>query len=98
MRLSGARSFSRSASLLVRSYARVLEKEADSVHLSDLLSLDSPSGEDRWRNLFRQRGYIEGHKAVFEFRWAGERFEKLPALADELVRLRVDVIMTAGIE
>ena len=50
--------------------------------------------EDAWRIPFRQRGYIEGQNAVFEFRHAGERFERLPALVEELVRLKVDIIMT----
>src|SRR5262245_33014051 len=42
-------------------------------------------GEDTWRTAFQQRRYVEGQNAVFEFRHAGEQFERLPALADELV-------------
>jgi len=38
-------------------------------------------GEDTWCTAFRQRGFVEGHNALFEFRHAGERFEALPALA-----------------
>lgn len=56
----------------------------------------SATTENRWRTLFRQRGYVEGQNAVFEFRYAGERFERLAALADELVRLKVDIIMTGS--
>ena len=48
--------------------------------------------EDAWRTPFRQRGYVEGQNTVFEFRYAGERFERLPALAEELVRLKVDIM------
>jgi hypothetical protein len=33
---------------------------------------------------------------LFEFRHAGERFEALPALADELVQAKVDIIITAS--
>ncbi|MBL8699334.1 MAG: ABC transporter substrate-binding protein [Alphaproteobacteria bacterium] len=40
-------------------------------------------------------GYIEGRSAVFERRWADGRFERMPALAEELVRLRCDVIIAS---
>src|SRR5215470_9739397 len=50
-------------------------------------------GEDTWRTAFRHRGYVEGQNALFEFRHAGERFERLPELAEELVRAKVDVII-----
>lgn len=53
-------------------------------------------GEDTWRTAFRQRGYVEGQNTLFEFRHAGERFEALPALADELVHAKVDIIITAS--
>ena len=53
-------------------------------------------GEDTWRTAFRQRGYVEGENTLFEFRHAGERFEALPALADELVHAKVDIIITAS--
>ncbi|MBI4629804.1 MAG: ABC transporter substrate-binding protein [Candidatus Rokubacteria bacterium] len=39
-------------------------------------------------------GYREGQNAIFHDRYAEGRFERLPALAAELVRLRVDVIIT----
>ena len=52
-------------------------------------------GEDTWRTAFRHRGYVEGQNTHFEFRHAGERFEALPALADELVHAKVDIILTA---
>ena len=38
-------------------------------------------------------GYVEGRNIVFERRYADGSLERLPALADELVRLRVDVIV-----
>jgi hypothetical protein len=52
-------------------------------------------GEDTWRTAFRQRGYVEGQNTFFEFRHAGEHFERLPELADELVRAKVDIIIAA---
>src|SRR5262249_16153903 len=53
-------------------------------------------GEETGRTAFRQRGYVEGQNTLFEFRHAGERFEALPALADELVHAKVDIINTAS--
>ena len=44
----------------------------------------------------RERGYHEGRNLTIEARWAGDATDKLPALAQELVNLRVDVICTAG--
>jgi ABC-type uncharacterized transport system, periplasmic component len=44
----------------------------------------------------RERGYVDGKNASFEFRFADNDYNKLPALAIELVSLRPDVIYTAG--
>ncbi len=41
-------------------------------------------------------GYVEGKNVSFEFRYAEDDYKRLPALAAELVRLRPDVIYTAG--
>jgi putative tryptophan/tyrosine transport system substrate-binding protein len=40
-----------------------------------------------------ERGYAEGQNIVIEFRAANGEFERFPALASELVRLKVDVIL-----
>lgn len=44
----------------------------------------------------RDLGYVEGKNIVIEFRWADGKYERLPGLAAELVRLNVDVIVTHG--
>jgi putative ABC transport system substrate-binding protein len=44
----------------------------------------------------RDLGYLEGKNLVIESRWAEGKFDRLPELAAELVRLNVDVILTAG--
>src|SRR5262245_16724390 len=44
----------------------------------------------------REFGWIEGQTIVIEQRNAEERYERLPELAADLVRLRVDVIVAAG--
>jgi putative ABC transport system substrate-binding protein len=43
-----------------------------------------------------QAGYVEGRNVVVEYRWAQGRMETLPALAAELVRRPVDVIVATG--
>jgi len=44
----------------------------------------------------RDLGYVEGKNIAIEFRWAEGKYERLPELAAELVRLKVDIIMTHG--
>ena len=41
-------------------------------------------------------GYVEGRNVTIEYRWAEGRFERLPELAGDLVRHRVDAIATPG--
>jgi putative tryptophan/tyrosine transport system substrate-binding protein len=56
----------------------------------------SQSHSDAFRQGLRDLGYLEGQNIVLEDRWAGGNPERLPALAAELVRLPVDVIVTGG--
>jgi putative ABC transport system substrate-binding protein len=44
----------------------------------------------------RELGWVEGKNVVFEYRYAENRLERLPGLAADLVRLKVDVIAAAG--
>ena len=51
---------------------------------------------DALRKGLRELGYIEGQNLVMEYRSADGRAESFPALAADLVRLNVDVIVTRG--
>jgi putative tryptophan/tyrosine transport system substrate-binding protein len=53
-------------------------------------------GRQLLRRELRQLGYIEGKNLVFEVRSAEGKIDRFPALADELVRLKVDVILATS--
>jgi putative ABC transport system substrate-binding protein len=48
------------------------------------------------RRRLRELGYVEGKNIVIEYRYAEGKVERIPDLAAELVRLKVDVIVTSG--
>jgi len=65
------------------------------------LNFASPES-DAWRLTglrrgLNQTGYVEGRNLMIEYRWAGNRADRLPALAADLIQLRVAVIVTAGL-
>lgn len=49
-----------------------------------------------FREGLRALGYVEGQNIQIEYRWLEGRYERLPALIDELLALKVDVLVTAG--
>jgi putative ABC transport system substrate-binding protein len=51
---------------------------------------------EAFRQGLREFGYVEGKNIVIEFRSAEGKFDRLPDLAAEIVRLKVDVIVTSG--
>jgi ABC-type uncharacterized transport system substrate-binding protein len=55
----------------------------------------SDAGRESFRREFRSLGYVEGKNIVFEYRSADDQLDRLTALADELVRLKVDVLLAS---
>ena len=51
---------------------------------------------EAFRQGLRELGYVEGKNIVIEYRYADGNLDRLPALAAELVRLRVDIIVSSG--
>ena len=51
---------------------------------------------DAFRQEMSKLGWIEGKNITIEYRFAEEKFERLPELAADLVRLKVDLIVVSG--
>jgi putative ABC transport system substrate-binding protein len=76
-------------------------QSAGKVYRIGFLGTTSPRGPhgafvDAFRESLRERGYVEGKNLTIEYRWAESNYDRLPALADELVRLKVDLLLTHG--
>jgi putative tryptophan/tyrosine transport system substrate-binding protein len=73
-------------------------QQAEKVWRIGLLSPESlqPGLLEEFRDELRKLGYVEGKNVVIEVRHAEGKTERLPALADELVQRRVDVILAVN--
>jgi putative ABC transport system substrate-binding protein len=75
-------------------------QQAGKVYRIGMLETTSPAlnaaNLDAFRRGVRELGYVEGQNFTIEYRSADGRRERFPDLAAELVRLKVDVILTRG--
>jgi putative ABC transport system substrate-binding protein len=80
--------------------ARPLLAQRKSMPVIGFLSSDSPGPAASYLPAFRQglseAGYVEGQNVAIEYRWAEGHYDRPPALAADLVRQGVDVIVTSG--
>jgi putative tryptophan/tyrosine transport system substrate-binding protein len=79
-----------------------LATEAQSVAKTPRIGILNPAFDphpplEAFRQGLHDLGYVDGHNIVLEYRFADGRFERLPELAVELVRLQVDVILAVGV-
>jgi putative ABC transport system substrate-binding protein len=77
-----------------------LSQQAGKVRRIGYLTTGSASSSTLTRRAFldglRQLGYVEGQNVLMEYRYADGRNERLPELAADLVRLKVEVIVVSG--
>jgi ABC-type uncharacterized transport system substrate-binding protein len=88
------------ASAIAAPWPSLGQQRPVNVHRIGFLGATSIAGYksrvDAVRAGLRDLGYVEGKNLVIEFRWADGVYDRLPNLAAELVRLKVDVIVTGG--
>jgi putative ABC transport system substrate-binding protein len=80
--------------------ARALRAQQKAMPVIGYLNSASPGPAGPYVAAFRQgvseTGYVEGKNLGIEYRWAEGRYDRLPALAADLVGRRVDLIVTSG--
>jgi putative ABC transport system substrate-binding protein len=87
------------ASLLVAPLTNHAQKPAKVWRIGYLSNGTRPPNEAPpapFRQALEELGYVDGKNVTYLSRWSETKFERLPALAAELVGLQVDVILTMG--
>ena len=65
-------------------------------YLAPTFPSSAPVRREALRQGLRELGYVEGKNIVIEWRFAEDKADRLAGLAAELVRLKVEVIVTSG--
>jgi putative tryptophan/tyrosine transport system substrate-binding protein len=65
-------------------------------YMSSLLPAAESTRIESFRAGLRELGYVEGKNIAVEYRWAEGKFDRLPGIAAEFVRQKVDIIVTGG--
>src|SRR5688572_91030 len=84
-------------SLLILGFAEAQQPKVPRIGFLAVVSPSQLSARvDAFRQGLRELGYIDGKNLVIEYRWADGKFDQMPHLAADLVRLKVDIIVTGG--
>jgi putative ABC transport system substrate-binding protein len=86
--------FTLSAMIVALSFPAEAQQPAKVPMIGWLGERGSGSGRESFRRQFRELGYVQGKNIAIEYRYAENKLDRLPALADELVRLKADVLLT----
>jgi ABC-type uncharacterized transport system substrate-binding protein len=65
-------------------------------YLTQVSLSNNAARTNAFRQALRELGYVEGKNLVIEWRSADGKLDRLPALAAELVRLKLDILLTGG--
>jgi hypothetical protein len=86
--------------LMLGAAVRQVRSQEKGLAVVGFLSSNAPATYAPAVAAFRQglaeTGYIEGQNIAIEYRWAEGRYDRLPALAADLVDRKVDVVATGG--
>ena len=84
------------ASGLLASPYRTLAQQPPKFYRIGVLGGSDGAPWQAFSQALRELGYVEGRNVTLEWRWAEGRADRFPALADELVQSKVDIIVAGG--